>query len=160
LPALDRRTTAALVAARTDDDAREAILGFVRAFHDGHFSPLSTLEPAPATPAPDPPPFVYSRSDPVGGCAAIGYGPDDPPAFSLPSASLAVFQPLGAGLTPPSRRGIPADAGGARMGIVRTPEFEESATGVLCQKEWNRPDIWGQNRLRRGVLRQITVREW
>src|ERR1043166_4393094 len=36
LPALDKRTVAALRAAASDDDAREALLSFVRAFHDGH----------------------------------------------------------------------------------------------------------------------------
>src|SRR4029079_7971094 len=55
LPALDRRTSAALKMSVSDEDAQSAILNFVRAFHDGHFSQLASLElartPASVNPA-------------------------------------------------------------------------------------------------------------
>src|SRR4051794_34580860 len=45
LPALDRRTTAALAAATSDEAARLAIQNFVVSFHDGHLSELPPAEP-------------------------------------------------------------------------------------------------------------------
>ena len=54
LPSLDRRTRLALDAARTDADAAAALVGFVAAFHDGHFAP--TFTPEPGDTGAEPPP--------------------------------------------------------------------------------------------------------
>src|SRR5579884_896985 len=104
LPAVDRRTLAQLNAATTDDEARASIVGFVRAFHDGHFSQLgadnasaaaaataAAVAGRPVQRAAAPAAPVFTRDDPATGCAALGFVASDPPQFSLPFESLAGF---------------------------------------------------------------------
>ncbi|HEX8169869.1 MAG TPA: S41 family peptidase [Thermoanaerobaculia bacterium] len=156
LPALDRRTLAALRAASSDDDAREAILSFVRAFHDGHFSQLTAQEPAPAAKSVPPPPADYSRQDAATGCAALNYAPFDLPQFSLPFESLPQFRLLADGITTPFRAGIVRG-----IGIVRIPSFEEAADYGSCLKAWQRDEIWdADGKLIRAKLREIVERGW
>src|SRR5262245_24197199 len=45
LPAIDRRTSAAIEQATSDAEARLAIRDFVSSLHDGHFSELPPLSP-------------------------------------------------------------------------------------------------------------------
>src|SRR5258708_6700950 len=53
LPALDRQTVAALKTADNYEDARRALLTFVKSFHDGHFSQLGPpVPPGAATQKP------------------------------------------------------------------------------------------------------------
>jgi hypothetical protein len=162
LPALDRRTQAALQAAQNDDDARDAILDFTRAFGDGHLSQLATLESAPIARRPPAADFQYSRQDAAGGCAALRYAPYDLPQFSLPFESLPGFRLMADGIGTPFRAGI-MTAGDSRfrVGIVRIASFEETSDQGLCLKAWSRNEVWDeQGRLKRDVLRRIVAQEW
>ena len=162
LPALDRRTLAALRAARTDDDARTALLSFVRSFHDGHFSQLAALQPPPATKSVEPPRPEYTRQDAATGCAALNYAPYDRPSFSLPLETIPGFRLLADGITTPFRAGILT--GGEppiRVGIIRIAAFEENSDQGLCLKAWTRDEVWDANgKLIRGALQKQVERAW
>jgi hypothetical protein len=162
LPALDRRTTAALAAATSDDEARLAIQNFVRAFHDGHLSELPTAGPAnrdSVARAADP---TYDRADPATGCAALGFAPDGPPQFSKAFEQLPGFRLLADGIDTPFRAGEVRASGDVHpIGILRIPSFEETEDQGLCRAAWARDEFWGPTgRLRRGVLRQYVERQW
>src|ERR1051325_4043364 len=155
LPALDRRTLAALQSAASDDDAREALLAFVRGFRDGHFSQLPAVEPAPAVQAAPPPNAELSRKDAATVCAALNYAPYNRPQFSLPFESLPGFRLIADGIGTPFRAGI---VGG--VGIVRIPAFEENADQGLCREAWKRRDVWEHGKLNRNRLRHAVERAW
>jgi len=135
LPALDRRTKRLLDLADDDADARAALLAFVAAFHDGHFSPLPVREPAlPGTTEPAKP--EIATLDANAGCAALGYALTRNTAFSLPFETLPGFALEADGVSAPFRAGI-VDAGdGARVGIVRIAYFRQSEAAVLCMLRW------------------------
>lgn len=167
LPALDRRTLAAIESAHSDDEARRALLSFVRSFHDGHFSSLRT-EAAPRASGEKPPPPVYSQQDAAGGCAALGYGPVRDSAFSLPFDSLEGFHLLADGTTRPFRAGtlwVQDPQAGVqnpqpRLGIVRIPEFENNYR-ALCLEAWGRSEVWDpQGKFIRGALRRAIDQAW
>lgn len=156
LPALDRRTLAALRTAASDDDAREAVLGFVRAFRDGHFSQLATPEPARGTSVAPPANAEYARNDPATGCAALAYAPFGRPQFSLPFESLPGFRLIADGITTPFRAGIVNG-----IGIVRIPNFEETSDQGLCFAAWKRDDLWDAGgKLDRARLRKVVEQGW
>ena len=156
LPALERRTRAALDAATSDEDAREALLGFVRGFHDGHFSQVASLEPAPAQKVAPPPNPQYTRNDAATGCAALSYAPFGRPQFSLPFESLPGFRLIADGIHTPFRAGIVSG-----IGIVRIPNFEETADVGLCLAAWKRAEFWDANgKLKRDHLREVVTRGW
>ena len=156
LPALDRRTLAALQSAANDDDAREALLAFVRGFRDGHFSQLPAVEPAPAAKVAPPPNPEYSRKDAATGCAALNYAPFNRPQFSLPFEALPGFRLIADGITTPFRAGIVNG-----VGIVRIPAFEENADQGLCREAWKRRDVWDdKGKLKRDRLREVTEHAW
>ena len=156
LPALDKRTMAALRAAASDDDAREALLSFVRAFHDGHFSQLPALEPAPAAKIEPPPNPDYRRDDAATGCAALGYAPYNRPQFSVPFESLPGFRLVADGIGTPFRAGVVNG-----IGIVRIPVFEENSDQGLCLAAWKRDDVWdADGKLQRKRLREVVERAW
>jgi hypothetical protein len=162
LPALDRRTLALLKSANSDDDAREALLDFVRRFHDGHFSQLPALAPAAPTAATSAPPAPeYDRQDAASGCAALNYAPYDRPQFSLPFESLPRFRLIADGITTPFRAGIVTGYDGAKIAIVRIPSFEEAADHASCVRAWARDEVWdAQGKLIRSRLRQTVERAW
>jgi hypothetical protein len=170
LPAVDKRTLAQLQAATTDDDARAAIVGFVRAFHDGHFSQLggdnanagnvaggrpAQRAPAPATP-------TFTRGDAATGCAALGFVPSGPPQFSLPFEELAGFRLATDGIVTPFRSGVlQAGEGHARIGIVRIPVFEEEKTFAACVAAWNGSGTWTtEGTLDRDRLHEAVIASW
>ena len=161
LPALDRRTLAAIQAAANDDDAGAALSAFVAAFHDGHFSRLAS----PGPPAPEKPPRVpdpaYSPQNAVDGCAALGYVVGDATEFSTPFESLPGFHLLSDGLSQPFRAGTLADGENrVRFGIVRIPVFEETHP-ALCMQAWPRSEVWDQSgKFKRGALRNAAERLW
>lgn len=137
LPALDRRTHVALTAARTDDEARQAISQFVAGFHDGHFSVLPTLAAA----APSPPAALakkaFDANDPVSSCAGLGFGPTSAIAFSLPLESLAGFKLRFDGLTSVYRAGVITTAAGVTIGVIRIQNFRMRAFPGACTSAWN-----------------------
>jgi hypothetical protein len=138
VPALDRRTRRLLDLAGDDADARAALLAFVAAFHDGHFSPLPLREPATAAAAAaaEPARPELATLDAAAGCAALGYAVTRSTAFSLPFETLPGFALESDGVTSPFRAGL-ADAGsGKRFGIVRIPYFRQSEAAVLCVHAW------------------------
>ncbi|MEP7043677.1 MAG: S41 family peptidase [Dokdonella sp.] len=135
LPALDRRTRRLLDLADSDDDARAAVLGFVAAFHDGHFSPLPLRLPAPAGAA-EPATAALDPLDADAGCAALGYAVTRSTAFSLPFETLPGFALESDGIATPFRAGV-LDAGNAtRFGLVRIPYFRQSEAATLCVHAW------------------------
>ena len=162
LPALDRRTTAALGAATSDEEARVAIQNFVGALHDGHFSQLPPAEPASTDSLARPADPTYDRADPTTGCASLGFAPDGPPQFSRVFEQLPGFRLLADGIGTPFRAGEIRTSGDAHpIGILRIPSFEETADLGLCRAAWARDQFWGPTgRLRRGVLRQYVERQW
>lgn len=137
LPALDQRTLRALNAAADDEAARQAILAFVAAFHDGHFSQLPPAAPA-IDPAPPEPPAMDLRSlSPVEGCATLGYANRSPVAFSLPFESLEGFKLEADGASSSFR------AGRIRMqdhllGIVRIRSFRSLQHPRACERAWSK----------------------
>jgi len=161
LPALDRRTLAALKSAASTEDARSALLDFVRSFHDGHFSQLSALAPPLAAKSARPDNPVYSRQDAAGGCAALGYALEGTTAFSVPFESLAGFHLLSDGLTQPFRAGILKYGDNpARLAIVRIHEFENTHP-ALCVEAWGQDDVWDpQGKFVRGALRRAVEQRW
>ena len=162
LPALDRRTLAALKDARSDEDGRSAILAFVRGFHDGHFSQLPAVAPPLTAKPARPADFVYSRQDPAGGCAALGFAPDGDASFSTRFENLPGFHLLADGVANPFRAGIlTAGDPPARLAILRIPSFEESSNPSVCVEAWSRPEFWSADgKLIRGKLRQAAERGW
>jgi C-terminal processing protease CtpA/Prc len=166
LPAVDKHTLAQLQAATTDDDARAALVGFVRAFHDGHFSqlggdnPIGGGRPAQRAPAPTSP--TFTRGDAATGCAAFGFVQSGPPQFSLPFEELAGFRLATDGIDTPFRSGVlEGGEGHARIGIVRIPVFEEEKTFAACVAVWNRSDLWTtEGTLDRDRLHDAVIASW
>ncbi len=162
LPALDRRTAAALNAATSDEDARLAIQNFVRSFHDGHLSEMGPAAAAKRDSVARPADPTYDRADPATGCAALGFAPDGVPQFSKAFEQLPGFQLLADGIDTPFRAGeIRATGDAHAIGILRIPSFEETTDQGLCRASWARDQFWGPTgRLRRGVLRQYVEHQW
>jgi hypothetical protein len=162
LPALDRRTTAALAAAKSDEEARLAIQNFVSAFHDGHFSELPAAAPPSRDSVARPADPTYDRADPATGCAALGFAPDGLPQFSKAFEQLPRFRLLADGIDTPFRAGeVRASGDPHPIGILRIPSFEATTDQGLCRAAWARDEFWGPTgRLRRGVLRQYVERQW
>ena len=163
LPSVDLRTRTLLQSVTTNDDARAAILAFVRAFHDGHFSQRAAEgAPAPDAPRAQPANPTYARDDAATGCAALNIVASDPPQFSLPFESLHGFTLFTNGIDTPFRSGVlEAGEGHARVGIVRIPAFEEQATFAACVAAWSRPEVWDSTgALGRGRLRGAIEASW
>jgi hypothetical protein len=162
LPALDRRTLAALKDARIDEDARSALQSFVRGFHDGHFSQLAAVAPPLGAKSAKPGDPVYSRQDPAGGCAALGFAPDGDASFSARFEALPGFHLLSDGVSQPFRAGVlTAGDPPVRLGIVRIPSFEESDNPSVCLEVWGKDEFWNrQGKLIRGALRQAAEQNW
>jgi len=160
VPALDQRTMAALQSAKTDDEARAAILAFVRGFHDGHFSQLRAPAAAEA-PATRPDVSTMLRQDPSTGCPALSNKQRSPAEFSRPFESLPGYRQLADGVTSPFRAAIVAAEGtGTSVGIVRIPEFEELHVS-LCVELWPHDELWTrQGKLLRGPMRQAMEQRW
>jgi len=131
LPSLDRKTLRALRAARSDDDARQAINRFVSAFKGGHFSvqrPLAKVQSEPKAV----PPKAFDAADSADVCAAQGFLPTSRIAFSLPLESLPNFQLLADGLATVYRAGIATASDGRRIGVIRLQNFRLKAFPATC----------------------------
>jgi hypothetical protein len=133
LPSLDRRTRLAFDAARSDADAAAALVGFVAGFHDGHFAPTVTPEPAGA--AAEPPPRAFDN-DANSACAAFGYSPATRVAFSLPFESLDGFRLQSDGFARAFRTGTIV-IGERRFGLIRIPRFRPAEYPALCLAAWS-----------------------
>ncbi|WP_374566186.1 S41 family peptidase [Ideonella sp.] len=131
LPRLDHLTRQALQAARSDDEARRAIQGFVGAFKDGHFSVLPD-QAAPTSAAPEVPARPFDATDPTASCAALGFLPTAREAFSLPLESLPNFRLMGDGLSTVYRSGLATMAGGQKIGVLRIQNFYKEAFPAVC----------------------------
>jgi hypothetical protein len=134
VPSLVRRTRVALDASRSDAEAREALLAFVKGFHDGHLSQQPSLAPALAD-APDPGKAALNADDPVSGCAAIGYSSTARIAFSLPFENLPGMRLLGDGQDSVFRVGL-IEIGGRKIGLVRLQMFRAQAFPQACHRAW------------------------
>ena len=134
VPSLVHRTEAALDAAHSDAEAREALRSFVAGFHDGHLSELATQAPAPDAAA-EPGKATLDPEDPISGCAAMGYSSTANVAFSLPFESLPGVHLLGDGQASVLRVGM-AESDGHRIGLMRIQAFRARAFPQACQRAW------------------------
>lgn len=158
IPALDARTLSALQSATADAEAQAAVLAFVRAFHDGHFSQLRSTGPN-ATPPPRPDVSTMTRQDPNSGCPALSARQTTPAAFSRPFESLPGYRQLADGVTTPFRAAL-VNVAAKSIGIVRIPEFEELQAS-LCVQLWPHDELWTkQGKLLRGPMRQAMEKAW
>ena len=131
VPSLDRKTLKALRAARSDEEARQAITQFVAAFKGGHFSVLPALAKASgALKAVAPKPF--DATDTVGLCAAQGFLPNNHVAFSLPLETLPNFQLMSDGLSTVYRAGIATASDGHKIGVIRIQNFRLHSFPATC----------------------------
>jgi|GEM_PF-272350 len=160
LPALDRRTLALLHHAKSDDDARSALLAFVAGFHDGHFSQLPSLAPATGGKIKEPAPFPYDRQKPEAGCAALGYAANGRTDFSFPFESLPGFTLIADGQEQPFRAGILMTDDHVQIGILRIYSFRTEQYFAVCKKAWE-GDVWDEHgQLRMPALRSDLDKEW
>lgn len=160
LPRLDRNTQQALQRAKTDEEAKSAILAFVTAFHDGHFSRISDLQTKDATKPSPLPAYPYQRDQPEAGCAALGFAPQGVMAFSLPFESLPGFRLLPGNTEEPFRAGIATISGSFRIGLVRLAEFDTSRYPALCEAAW-KGDVWDDhNKLNTNALQSNVEKLW
>lgn len=131
LPALDKKTTQALKAAKDDAEAAAAVTAFVAAFHDGHFTKTSA-PPLTSTPASVEPPWPPSLGEAPTACASYGYQQSTPVQFSLPIETLADFVLLNDGWSDAFRAGV-ITVDGVKIGVVRIPRFRTSEYPALCE---------------------------
>jgi peptidase S41-like protein len=135
LPALDRRTLAALTQAHDAADARQAMLAFVAGFHDGHFAELPYLATSSGAVL-EPPERVLDPEDATAGCAALGYVVSPRVAFSLPFETLSSVRLDSDGQSRSFRSAIATTAAGARLGIVRIESFSQTQYPAECLRAW------------------------
>jgi hypothetical protein len=135
LPAVDRRTEAAIAAASSDEEARLALKNFIASFHDGHLSELPFLAKAGDGPAAEPARLDLARTDAPGACAALGYADRSQVAFSLPFESLQGFALEADGSGTAFRAGRIGVAG-RRIGIVRLKNFSRQQYPGECLRAW------------------------
>lgn len=134
LPALDRKTTAALGSAGDDIQARDAIRAFVAGFRDGHFSELPYLAAASTPPVePDKPDLDPDKA--MAGCAALGYASTGPVAFSLPLEGLPGFRLVSDGLGSTFRTGLVIRSG-VQLGVIRIQNFRARVFPAACLHAW------------------------
>lgn len=130
LPALDKKTLAALQAAHDEAEATAALNAFVAAFHDGHFT--KTSPPGGATTPSVEPPWPPSTGEAPTACASYGYQQSTPVQFSLPIETLADFTLLNDGWSDAFRAGV-IEVEGRRIGVVRIPRFRTTEYPALCE---------------------------
>ena len=131
LPSLDRKTLQALHAAHSDEEARQAITGFVAAFKGGHFSVQQPLAKAQSAPKPVPA-KAFDAADAADVCAAQEFLPTSRIAFSLPLETLPNFQLLADGLASVYRAGIATASDGHKIGVIRVQNFRFQAFPAAC----------------------------
>ncbi|ESQ89945.1 S41 family peptidase [Asticcacaulis benevestitus] len=159
LPRLDQRTQASLAAARTDAEARQALEQFIGAFHDGHFSVLTTQAAPAATPEPKVERAPFDANDPISTCAALGFLPTSSVAFSLPFETLPGFTLKFDGQSSVYRAGIITTAGGGRVGIIRIQAFRMRAFPAACTLGWENLVKAGKP-LTNGAVRDAAYDQW
>jgi hypothetical protein len=158
LPRLDQRTQTALKAATSDEEARVAIEGFVGAFKGGHFSVLASLAPPTGTPAAlKAKPF--NADNLADACAALGFLPTSPVAFSLPVEGLPNFTLLSDGLSTPYRSGVATAADGRKLGFIRIQNFRLRAFPGACAQALTRLKAKG-GAVDRQALRDAAYTTW
>lgn len=158
LPALDRRTTAALEQATDAAEARTALLAFQAAFRDGHFVGRPSPEPSAGEAAEPEWPDLKSFDPAAAACVALGYGGAASP-FSLPIETLPTFQLLADGEAEPFRAGVVAN-GSRRIGVVRIPSFAMENYPALCRKSWTADGVDDGGDVNQSALERAIARAW
>lgn len=158
LPALDRRTTAALEQATDATEARIALMAFQAAFRDGHFVVRPGLEPSNGDATEPEWPDLKSSDAAAEACLALGYGGAAAP-FSLPIETLPNFELLTDGDTQPFRSGI-VTRGSTRVGIVRIPSFAMESYPALCRQSWTAEGVDQGGDVNQGALERAISRAW
>lgn len=127
---LDRRTAASLAAARSDRDAKAALLAFLKAIPDAHLQVVDPKTVAKLS-ALDGPDHGLLGHLFAGRCDGYDLTEGLKTDFSLP------FDQAGARRLPkggsPFATGLYATADGARIGLVRIPSFEMRQYPDLCR---------------------------
>ncbi len=159
LPRLDQRTQASLATAGSDTEARQVLEQFIGAFHDGHFSVLTTQAAPMAMQPPkvERPPF--DANDPMSTCAALGFRPTSSVAFSLPFEALPGFMLKFDGQGSVYRAGVITTAQGTRVGIIRIHTFLMRAFPAACTLGWANLVKAGKP-LTNGAVRDAAYEEW
>jgi hypothetical protein len=160
VPALERRADALLASARTDEEARQALRGFVAGFHDGHLSELPTLTRSSAPADPEPADPVLNAGDPLTGCASLGFASTSSVSFSLPFESLPGFVLLADGLGDPFRAGLVSmGEGGPLVGVVRIQNFRARPFPAVCARVWAALSAQGRP-ITAEAIREAARRDW
>lgn len=129
---LDNDVTEALKNARSDDEARTILRGFIRAFGDGHMSLLKA--DAPPVDREPPPDVLLSRfTAPETACGALGFIDWGEQPFSFRLEGTPGFR-LRGGTN--SFAGAVLDFEGRRFGLVRIGSFEAKDFRGACLREW------------------------
>lgn len=158
LPALDRATRAALRQAKSEQEARTALLAFQSAFHDGHFVGRASLDPASSeSPEPDMP-DLKATDDAGRACVALGYAAAQV-QFSLPIETLAGFSLATDGQAQPFRTGI-MTMGSHRIGVVRVESFSMDNFPSLCRVSWSAAGVNQGGDVSQSALERAVAKAW
>jgi hypothetical protein len=130
---LDRVLTAALQKARSDDEARMILRGFVRAFGDGHMSlRRADAPPLERTPSPD---VLLSAFTPAKvACESLGFDRSGEQEFPFRIEGRSPMRIRRGGNSFAS--GV-LDFEGRRFGFIRVGSFREKAFRGACEREWS-----------------------
>ncbi|MGH9368255.1 MAG: S41 family peptidase [Thermoanaerobaculia bacterium] len=129
---LDRDVTAALQNARSDDEARTILRGFVRAFGDGHMSLLQADAPA-VDPKPSPDVLLSRFTPPETACEALRFNHWGEQEFPFRLEGTPGFRRAGGAN---SFASAILDFEGRRFGLVRIGSFETKDFLGACLREW------------------------
>ncbi len=157
LPALDRRTIAALQQAETDAQARAALLAFQAAFQDAHFVGRA-LEPASGESHEPERPNLKASDKADDACLALGYGGAQP-QYSLPIETLSGFTPETDGDSRPFRSGI-MTVGARRIGVIRIPSFSMTSFPSLCRQSWTAEGVDDGGNVNQNALERAVAKAW
>ncbi|MFZ5617544.1 MAG: S41 family peptidase [Pseudomonadota bacterium] len=132
LPSVDRQALDSLKKARSNAEAKDAIIAFVASFRDGHFAQVGAPLTAPQLPDP---PLADAFASGRAACAAFGYAQKTSISFSQPFESLRGFHLATDGTADEFRTGI-IDVDGIQVGIIRIPRFRASEFPGVCAGLW------------------------
>jgi len=164
VPKLERDARAALEAARTDGQARQAIERFLRGFKDGHIVPGGVARALGEDVVRQPFAADLSADE---ACQALFPGGSVPAysTFSLPVELVAAADLVTDGEAQPFRTALLTLADGRRLGIIRIPSFFPKHYPAACREVWEaaRPpagapcDAPCQRKFQGRILERMTV---
>jgi len=128
---LNKKTINTINAAKTEDEAREALNQFVKTFRDGHFQ----LRKPEAKKNEDSNSSTQLENTTKGkdACTAMGFSSDKKFSFRFPVEGVKVLEKAD-GEFPY----LVVDRGGARVGIIRIADFRDEVYLLTCIETWNK----------------------